>query len=141
MGTRALVRVFDEDKEIVCIYRQFDGYPEALGKEVRDFCESKQVVNGIRGDMDETKIANGMGCLAAQLVAQLKLARAPRLGSVYLMAPGTEDVGEEYVYDVRGPSCDVADGQRPTVNGFEVGRKGKSPIDVPRSATTRSGDK
>jgi len=31
MGTRSLTHVYHDDKVILTLYRQFDGYPEGLG--------------------------------------------------------------------------------------------------------------
>ena len=103
MGTRSLTRVFDRDgAEIMCMYRQHDGYPEGHGHELSDLLASKQIVNGIRSDADITKIANGIGCLAAQIVAHFKSDSA--VGGIYLYPPGTNDCGEEYEYHVKAPA-------------------------------------
>lgn len=96
MGTRSLTRVFDGDREVACIYRQFDGYPAGHGVELADFIDSRHFVNGISGDR---AVFNGMGCFAAQLVGSLK---GDRAGGVYLYPAGSNDVGEEYVYEVHG---------------------------------------
>jgi hypothetical protein len=98
MGTRALVHFYEGDTEICCLYRQFDGYPEGLGKELEDFCATRPLVNGYT----HRECANGMGDLAAQLVCLLK--GKPLAGNVYLYPLGSRDVGEEYTYDVRGPA-------------------------------------
>lgn len=95
MGTRSITRVVDDHsgKHVLTMYRQFDGYPGGMGLDLANFLAPFTIVNGIRLD-EERKIANGMGCLAAQLVAELK--DAP--GNIYLEAAGTHDVGEEYTY-------------------------------------------
>lgn len=93
MGTRALVRVIDGNQEILCIYRQFDGYPDGLGMDIHAALVHRQLVNGI--SMDRDKCANGMGDAAALLLRSLKDDNA---GNVYVHAPGTVDVGEEYTY-------------------------------------------
>lgn len=130
MGTRALVRVFDGDTECCCIYRQHDGYPEGLGREVRDFVASKGIVNGISSRYDHSRIANGMGCLAAQLVVALK----HDVGSVYLHPPGTHDVGEEFEYHVHGPAMGAPsdagdDAPKPaTVTAFEIRNRPQRPV-------------
>jgi hypothetical protein len=82
----------DGNQLIVSIYRQYDGYPSGLGKEVADFVGGLKITNGIRGD--GTGTANGMGCLAAQLIGKLK----KQVGNVYLRDTGPESHGEEYVY-------------------------------------------
>ena len=97
MGTRALVHVHDDDPNgtILCtIYRQFDGYPEGLGDELREFISKGVLINGIGIDAKIGTHFNGMGCFAAQLIAYLK----NKVGNVYVYAPGTSDVWEEFTY-------------------------------------------
>ncbi len=96
MGTRARVEVMNHGKCVASIYCQFDGYPSGLGMELAEFLKPRTVVNGI-GDETAKIAANGMGCLAAQLVADLK---GDSIGKVYLCAPMTEDgeCGEEFIY-------------------------------------------
>jgi len=123
MGTRSLT-VFKEDdlmdikhgklhkgREIACLYRQMDGYPDGHGQELADLLEGYVVGNGIGSD-SPPKYANGMGCLAAQIIGLLKWDRdleaikhfstalQTPAGSFYLYPPGTRDVGEEYIYTV-----------------------------------------
>jgi hypothetical protein len=96
MGTRSLTYVYDGESPVVCMYRQFDGYPEGHGREVASFLEEMTVVNGLA--MDETRrVANGMGCLAAQLVASFK----GQAGGFYLHSPilGRED-WQDYEYHI-----------------------------------------
>ena len=96
MGTRCLTRLYNEqNEEIAVLYRQYDGYPGGHGKELIEFLDGMVVGNGIGSDMPK-KYANGMECLAAQIVAHFKT----EPGQFYLMPPGTHDVGEEYVYTV-----------------------------------------
>lgn len=97
MGTRCLTVLHDGEKEIAVLYRQFDGYPDGHGKELADFLKGKTIVNGI-GDEDKSKIFNGMGCLAANVVAHFK----KKVGGIYLHPAGTRDVWEDYIYHVRG---------------------------------------
>lgn len=102
MGTRSLtiVRSGLEDKSprIVTIYRQMDGYPEGMGKDLAEFLSKIKMVNGIGGS--DSNIANGVGCLAAQLVAHLKT----EAGGIYLESGSDDDkpgdYSEEYVYEV-----------------------------------------
>lgn len=95
MGTRALVHVHADGKDsdiLTTIYRQFDGYPDGLGEDIKEALGGKEVVNGYS---DPEKQVNGMGCAAAMLVGALKEGKC---GNVYLYAPGTKDVWEEYTY-------------------------------------------
>lgn len=98
MGTRSLTYVFDNDNEpVVCMYRQFDGYPSGHGSELAEFLNSfDAIVNGIPVG-DARRLANGMGCLAAQLVAQFKGA----VGGFYLYPTRLDhDCWQEYEYHI-----------------------------------------
>ena len=96
MGTRCLTVFKDkQDEEIVVMYRQFDGYYDGHGYELADFLKHKRLCNGLRGD--DMNAANGMSCLAAQVVAHFK----KKPGGIYLYSAGTRDVWEEYVYIVK----------------------------------------
>ena len=94
MATRAMISIakreegvsFSEEpnQTIVDIYHHWDGYPEGLGVTLASYLEEKKVVNGLsRGNEDY--VFNGMGCLAASLVAELK--DGP--GNVYIEDRGT----------------------------------------------------
>lgn len=92
MGTRCITAVVDGNRELLCMYRQMDGYPEGHGMELVEHFKGFKIVNGLSGD--KSKIANGVGCLAAQVVAKFK----DEAGGFYLYAPETREVGEEFVY-------------------------------------------
>ena len=82
MATRAMISIakreegvsFSEEpnQTIVDIYHHWDGYPEGLGVTLASYLNDKKVVNGIGGTDNEDLIFNGMGWLAASLVAYLK---------------------------------------------------------------------
>jgi len=93
MGTRARINVYEGDKILVSIYRQMDGYPSGLGEELKAFLSGLKLVNGLSG---VRAVANGMGCLAAQVVAHLK----DGAGSIYIRDTGPESHGEQYVYNL-----------------------------------------
>lgn len=102
MGTRSLTVVVDntwpgdkEPREIMVMYRQFDGYPSGHGKELKDFLSGIRVVNGIPVG-DGRRMANGGGCLAAQIVAHFKTG----CGGIYIYPAGHRDCGEDYTYTV-----------------------------------------
>ena len=101
MGTRSLTYVYDKSGAInvrlVCMYRQYDGYPSGHGLELAEFLTKRKIINGISGDTSKTA-ANGMGCLAAQIVSHFK---GDSIGGVYLYSPvGRLDVFQEYEYHV-----------------------------------------
>lgn len=104
MGTRSLTHIHNENdgKILLTFYNQFDGYPDGWGKELAEFLSGFVVVNGLSGDTG--KIANGMGCLAAQIIANFK----DEPGQFYVYPADSKNCGEEYVYHVRvGPECMV----------------------------------
>ena len=95
MGTRSLTFVYDEDgKKLINMYRQYDGYPSGHGKDLAEFLEPITMVNGI--GVTEAVIANGPGCLAAQLVAHFK--DGP--GGIYLEPTTAVDCGQDYEYHI-----------------------------------------
>ena len=110
MGTRSLTYVYDDydiTTPIVCMYRQFDGYPSGHGAELAEFLNSfDAIVNGIRIG-DTRKISNGMGCLAAQMIAHFK----KDVGGFYLYPPKLgQSCGQEYEYHIRKDEIKILDG-------------------------------
>jgi hypothetical protein len=105
MGTRSLTFVREKGKnknnkvtytKIICMYRQFDGYPSGHGQELADFLKSRKLVNGMGGEA-RTSIFNGPNCLAAVLVSDFKGKEA---GGIYLHPVGTKDAGQDFTYYV-----------------------------------------
>ena len=94
MGTRSLTFVYDGDVPVINIYRQYDGYPSGHGHELAQFLDSKTLVNGF-GKQNSFE-ANGMGCLAAQLIVQLKHG----VGGIYIYPVSSTDCFQEYEYHV-----------------------------------------
>jgi len=110
MGTRSTTNVYRQYDEhpralLLTVYRQFDGYFEGHGTELAEFLCSRPVVNGIGR---ETKVFNGPGCLAAQLVAMLKSKDADLSGGYFINVP-SEEHHEEYGYDVIVHVCDIGE--------------------------------
>lgn len=105
MGTRSLTVFYDDDgtTELVVMYRQFDGDPDGHGAELAAFLEGKSIVNGMGADRN---VFNGMGCLAASVVAHFKGGHGA--GGFYLYPAGSRDHGEEWVYHVRGKMGETA---------------------------------
>ena len=104
MGTRSLTFVYDSHKDeagntvyrpIINLYRQYDGYPAGHGAELAEFLGPYTIVNGL-GLNEDRKVANGMGCLAAQLVAHFK--DGP--GQFYLEPVTAKDCGQDYEYHI-----------------------------------------
>ena len=107
MATRATISIarreegvsFSEkpNKTIVDIYHHYDGYPEGLGVKLASYLEDKKVSNGL-GKRDDFTMFNGMGCLAASLVVELK--DGP--GNVYIEDPNRKHGWLDYEYFVWG---------------------------------------
>ena len=96
MGTRALTFVYDGETPIINLYRQYDGYPTGHGAELAEFLNGFKIVNGLGPDTP-SRIANGMGCLAAQLVSHFK---GDEAGQFYLCSPQTVECGQDFEYHV-----------------------------------------
>ena len=104
MGTRATIHIakreegvsFSEipEKKLVSIYHHYDGYPEYLGVTIADYIDGKRIVNGLGGDRGG--VFNGLGCLAASLIAELK----EEAGYVYVDDPNSPHGGLDYEYVV-----------------------------------------
>jgi hypothetical protein len=110
MGTRSLTFVYDGDVPVINIYRQYDGYPSGHGHELAQFLDSKTLVNGF-GKQNSFE-ANGMGCLAAQLIVQLKHG----VGGIYIYPVSSTDCFQDYEYHVYEDRVVVKD---PTAVIFE----------------------
>jgi len=106
MSTRSLVRFakreegvsFSEHPERVEVqaYKHYDGYPEGHPVDLAKFLNGFSVVNGL--GQDTHKVANGLGCLAAQYIAAFK----EQPGDIYIENPDTEHSDIEYVTYVWG---------------------------------------
>ena len=95
MGTRSLTFVYDEnDTPILNMYRQFDGYPSGHGAELAEFLAGLKLVNGFGNN--GRGLANGMGCLAAQMIAHFK----DGVGGFYIHSVLETDLGQDYEYHV-----------------------------------------
>ena len=96
MGTRSLTYVYentgDGQEPVMCMYRQYDGYPSGHGAELAEFLMPFELVNGYGDDVKMNKVANGMSCLAAQMIVNFKKS----VGGFYLHAPV---VGRDYYQD------------------------------------------
>lgn len=96
MGTRSLTIVYDvweneKPRFLVSMYRQFDGYVSGHGMELYEFLKDMYIVNGLGSNQPE-RVANGAGCLAAQIVAHFK--NGP--GGIYITTGDDELI--DYVY-------------------------------------------
>ena len=106
MGTRAIISIakreegvsFSEipEKKLVSIYNHYDGYPEGLGVTLANYLNGRIIVNGL--GKDQCRVFNGLGCLAASLIAELK--DGP--GNIYIENPENKRSWIDYEYFVWG---------------------------------------
>lgn len=95
MGTRSLTFVYNENNEpILNLYRQYDGYVAGHGNELAEFLDDLTYVNGLGAE--PKNVFNGMGCLAAQLVAHFK--DCP--GNFYIHSVNETDCWQDYEYHI-----------------------------------------
>jgi hypothetical protein len=94
MGTRSLTFVYEGNSPIINMYRQFDGYPSGHGAELAEFLISGEMVNGFSDK--NAKQFNGMGCLAASMIAHFKNS----VGGFYIHAVTDTDCWQDYEYHV-----------------------------------------
>ncbi len=98
MSTTANINIYDGEIEpenkIVAIYNQNDGYPSGLGWDIVQYLHGKKIINGIEENDDWNNSFNGMGCLAASLIANLKT----NIGGIYIVKEN--DDWAEYIYKI-----------------------------------------
>jgi hypothetical protein len=109
MGTACLTVVLNkEEQEIVWVYVPQDGYPASFGRILADLLSGITIVDGLPAQQTDPNImsvidelptiANGLECLAAEIVKYLK----EEPGYVYLYPPGTKGLYVAYTYVVTG---------------------------------------
>lgn len=98
MSTRSITVVSDEvGRALVTIYCHSDGYPEGHGADLARIIQKDRIlVNGITESNQKENASNGMGCLAATIVAGLKT----EIGGIYLKPDPEGDYGQEYEYHI-----------------------------------------
>lgn len=106
MGTHAVTYVYDdEDMIITAFYKHFDGYPSNYGLDLAIFLNKIHIVNGINNNRKLFETANGMDCLAAQLIVKFK----QEVGDIYMINPHVIDTPHDYVYHVYRDTVAVTD--------------------------------
>ena len=116
MGTRSLTFIYNEHNEaILNLYRQYDGYITGHGAELAEFFAGKTLVNGF--GKESTDLANGMGCLAASLVAHFK----ETVGGFYIHSVTDTQCGQDYEYHVYEDKV-IVKGYPETYSLFERGK-------------------
>lgn len=97
MGTRSKTSFIEKRGEklthLVSVYQQYDGYIEGVGHKLASYILDKEICNGIRLGRDTSKLANGFGCLIAQIIRDFK----EDVGGLYITI---EDDIQEYNYEI-----------------------------------------
>ena len=95
MGTRSTVKFYDREDCIMSVYQQYDGYIEGgVGENLGRWLSTKKILNGISNQTIEQGFANGIGCLAAQYIAEHK----KEIGGLYMTS--ADDL-QEFNYVIR----------------------------------------
>lgn len=90
MGTRSLTFTYGSNGEkLLCMYRQYDGYPEGHGKELATILQ--------------TTLSNGMECLSASIVAKLKTGAY----NIYVYPTNTRNAEQDYEYHIHANYVEV----------------------------------
>ena len=107
MSTRSLVRFATREEGVsfsehperveVQVYKHYDGYPSGHPVNLARFLNKFEIVNGVPFE-DDSRVANGLGCLAAQYIAAFKM----KPGDLYVENPDTEHGDIEYITYVWG---------------------------------------
>jgi hypothetical protein len=100
MGTRSNTIIYDDDIQILNLYRQGDGYLSGHGMELLEFLEPLKMVNGY--SIGEPNQANGAGCLAAQMIAHFKVG----VGGFYIEPIREEDALAKALFEAHHPVHD-----------------------------------
>lgn len=96
MRTRSLTVIQElSGREICGLYRNNNGGLTEHGAELKAFLDGFRVVNGV-GVVSREKVAFGMGCLTAQVIAHF----TRELGSYYVCPAGTNSCNEDYLYTI-----------------------------------------
>jgi hypothetical protein len=95
------------------MYRQSDGYPSGHGVDLAAFLTPITLINGI--GLETANVANGMGCLAAQMIVHFKHG----VGGIYMQVPdvvANAEGWQEYEYHVYPDHVEVCtNGAQPKI--------------------------
>ncbi len=95
MGTRCLINFIERGETLATVYRQFDGYPDGMGDDLKDILGNSKIINGFM-DQVTPEFFNVMGCLTAYVICELK---QRKIGNVYIY-PANTSVDVDYIYKI-----------------------------------------
>lgn len=90
MGTRCTTKIYEDGRLLLALYKQYDGYPDGWGQELKSFLHKGIFVNGFRRSDDILQF-NGVGDFVLLLVKEFK----EGTGGLYAT---TEENQQEYNY-------------------------------------------
>ncbi len=93
MSTSASFTIFERKEPVITMYSHWDGYPEGFPLEVMQWLSGIAITNGLHTNTENT--ANGVSCLAAQMIAKFKT----EPGNIYIYNPNMRHrLCEDYIY-------------------------------------------
>lgn len=90
MGTRSTTKIYEDGRLLLALYKQYDGYPEGWGQQIKDFFHKGVFVNGFNGAKGDLEF-NGVGDFVLLLIKEFK----EGTGDLYAT---TEKNEQEYNY-------------------------------------------
>jgi hypothetical protein len=85
----------DFEQHVMTMFNMSDSYPSGLGNDLHEFLKGMQITRGISlSRVPDQKTANGMECLAAQLVARFKTG----VGGIYIYSPEIVETDAQFIY-------------------------------------------
>jgi len=97
MGTRSITRIQVDGEALVAVYRQYGGYIDGQGKDLANILKNRKIVNGIMSGHAH-EVFNGPGCLAANIICEMKREDNGDAGGIYIHSVDCDD--EEFTYNV-----------------------------------------
>lgn len=96
MGTASTITIMDSKmNKYVCIYQHYDGYIDGVGHQLAEWLDKHTLINGISGQTMEEGFCNGLGCMVAQFIHDMKT----EIGNFYI-EPCNCKTQEDYNYTV-----------------------------------------
>ena len=92
MGTRSTTKIYENGQLLLALYKQYDGYTDGWGQELKDFLHKGVFVNGFNGTKGDLEF-NGVGDFVLLLVKEFK----EGTGGLYAT---TEEDEQQYNYVV-----------------------------------------
>lgn len=90
MGTRSTTKIYEDGKLLLALYKQYDGYPDSWGQELKNFLHKGTFVNGFGRNGIKLQF-NGIGDFVLLLVKEFK----EGTGDLYAT---TEEDEQQYNY-------------------------------------------